>query len=165
MMKLVCAAVIWCAGALLAPVVAHAYVDCGNPPGPAVNVTAAHVTCGDAMSFARKVARRHPTSSRWIRLPGWHPYFARVRRVGGKYDVRATHGGKVIRFQYRRSGSAGNGCDPNYAGACLRPDVSDYDCAGGSGNGPYYTGPVRVVGDDHYGLDRDGDGYACESSD
>jgi hypothetical protein len=41
--------------------------------------------------------------------------------------------------------------------------VSDYDSAGGSGNGPYYTGPVRVVGDDHYGLDRDGDGLGCES--
>src|ERR1041384_7280689 len=50
-------------------------------------------------------------------------------------------------------------CDPNYAGACLRPDVSDYDCAGGSGDGPYYVqGPIRVVGVDHYHLDRDGDG-------
>jgi hypothetical protein len=49
-------------------------------------------------------------------------------------------------------------------GACLNPAASDYDCAGGSGNGPYYTGPVRVVGPDHFGLDRDGDGYACKSS-
>lgn len=54
-------------------------------------------------------------------------------------------------------------CDPAYKGACLRPDVSDYDCAGGSGNGPYYVrGPIRVVGDDHYRLDADGDGIACE---
>ncbi|HEU4723371.1 MAG TPA: hypothetical protein VFS59_18575, partial [Gemmatimonadaceae bacterium] len=38
-------------------------------------------------------------------------------------------------------------CDPNYKGRCLRPNVSDYDCAGGSGNGPYYVrGPFRVVG-------------------
>jgi hypothetical protein len=55
-------------------------------------------------------------------------------------------------------------CDPNYSGACLDPDASDYDCAGGSGDGPLYTGPVQVVGDDHYDLDRDGDGLACESS-
>lgn len=55
-------------------------------------------------------------------------------------------------------------CDPSYKGACLKPDVSDYDCAGGSGDGPYYVqGPVTVVGNDHYGLDRDGDGIACES--
>jgi hypothetical protein len=55
-------------------------------------------------------------------------------------------------------------CDPNYTGACLNPDSPDYDCAGGSGNGPDYTGPVQVVGDDHYGLDADGDGIACEDS-
>ncbi|HKG39000.1 MAG TPA: excalibur domain-containing protein [Conexibacter sp.] len=55
-------------------------------------------------------------------------------------------------------------CDRNYSGRCLRPNVSDYDCAGGSGNGPYYVrGPFRVVGSDHYGLDSDHDGTACES--
>jgi hypothetical protein len=55
-------------------------------------------------------------------------------------------------------------CDPNYRGRCLRPNVSDYDCAGGSGNGPYYvSGPFRVVGTDHYHLDADHDGIACES--
>jgi hypothetical protein len=55
-------------------------------------------------------------------------------------------------------------CDPNYSGRCLRPNVSDYDCAGGSGNGPYYVrGPFRVVGTDHYRLDADHDGIACES--
>jgi hypothetical protein len=55
-------------------------------------------------------------------------------------------------------------CDKNYRGRCLRPNVSDYDCAGGGGNGPYYVrGPFRVVGNDHYRLDSDGDGIACES--
>lgn len=54
------------------------------------------------------------------------------------------------------------GCDPNYEGACV-PIASDVDCAGGSGNGPEYVrGPVCAVGSDIYGLDRDGDGVACE---
>lgn len=53
-------------------------------------------------------------------------------------------------------------CDPNYAGACLDPYASDYDCADGSGDGPEYTGTVSVVGEDHYGLDADGDGTGCE---
>jgi hypothetical protein len=53
-------------------------------------------------------------------------------------------------------------CDPNYARACLMPNASDYDCEGGSGNGPYYTGEVTVVGVDHYGLDADSDGIGCE---
>ena len=53
-------------------------------------------------------------------------------------------------------------CDPNYSGACV-PIDSDVDCAGGSGNGPsYVSGPVTVVGDDIYGLDRDGNGTGCE---
>jgi hypothetical protein len=56
-----------------------------------------------------------------------------------------------------------NECDSNYEGACLNPDVSDYDCEGGDGNGPDYTGEVRVVGDDHFGLDADGDGIGCEA--
>jgi hypothetical protein len=54
-------------------------------------------------------------------------------------------------------------CDPNYSGACLDPYSSDYDCKGGSGNGPDYTGTVTVVGEDHYGLDADGDGTGCEA--
>lgn len=52
-------------------------------------------------------------------------------------------------------------CHPSYSG-CLRADASDYDCAGGSGNGPYYTGRVRVIGPDVFGLDRDGNGWGCE---
>ena len=63
-----------------------------------------------------------------------------------------------------RSVSKESNCDPNYIGACLDPTASDYDCAGGSGNGPYYTGTVTVVGEDHFGLDADGDGTGCEDS-
>jgi hypothetical protein len=60
------------------------------------------------------------------------------------------------------SGPDATSCHPSYKGACLDPNASDYDCAGGSGNGPEYTGTVRVVGYDEYGLDADGDGYGCE---
>ena len=53
-------------------------------------------------------------------------------------------------------------CHPSYEGECV-PITSDADCASGSGNGPAYVyGRVRVVGPDEYGLDRDGDGIACE---
>jgi hypothetical protein len=52
-------------------------------------------------------------------------------------------------------------CDSNYSG-CV-PIASDVDCAGGGGNGPAYVrGPVRVIGRDIYGLDRDHDGIGCE---
>jgi outer membrane biosynthesis protein TonB len=51
-------------------------------------------------------------------------------------------------------------CHPSYD-PCV-PIVSDVDCAGGGGNGPVYTGRVRVIGPDEYDLDRDGDGVGCE---
>jgi hypothetical protein len=57
----------------------------------------------------------------------------------------------------------GSNCDPKYSGACLDPRASDYDCAGGGGDGPKYVqGPIRVVGNDHFRLDSNGDGVGCE---
>jgi hypothetical protein len=53
-------------------------------------------------------------------------------------------------------------CHPSYEGACLDPNSYDYDCEGGMGDGPDYTGEVDVVGDDPFDLDRDHDGTACE---
>lgn len=58
--------------------------------------------------------------------------------------------------------STASDCDPNYSGACLDPNASDYDCEGGSGDGPEYTGYVQVVGSDPYDLDSDSDGTGCE---
>ena len=54
-------------------------------------------------------------------------------------------------------------CHPSYPGACLDPTASDYDCAGGSGNGPKYVqGPVQVRSPDPFDLDSDADGIGCE---
>jgi PASTA domain-containing protein len=54
-------------------------------------------------------------------------------------------------------------CHPSYEGECLRVGIGDYDCAGGSGNGPNYVqSTVRVIGPDDFELDRDGDGWGCE---
>jgi hypothetical protein len=55
-----------------------------------------------------------------------------------------------------------NDCHPSYD-PCV-PIASDVDCEGGSGDGPVYTGTVRVIGPDEYGLDDDGDGVGCEAS-
>lgn len=63
-----------------------------------------------------------------------------------------------------RSTHSSEDCDPNYEGACLDPNATDYDCEGGTGDGPEYTGQVQVLGDDHYELDRDGDGTGCDAS-
>ena len=60
-----------------------------------------------------------------------------------------------------KTAAAPTQCDPNYSG-CV-PIASDVDCAGGTGNGPAYVkGPVKVIGKDIYGLDKDRDGIGCE---
>ncbi len=57
--------------------------------------------------------------------------------------------------------AGGGNCTPGYS-PCL-PPASDYDCAGGSGNGPKYAnGPIIVTGSDPYRLDADDDGVGCE---
>ena len=60
------------------------------------------------------------------------------------------------------AGTTKRKCHPSYKLACLKPNASDYDCRGGTGNGPYYTGLVRVVGPDVFRLDADHDGWGCE---
>nr|WP_169813212.1 hypothetical protein [Nocardia jejuensis] len=57
---------------------------------------------------------------------------------------------------------SGNKCHPSYD-PCV-PITGDVDCAGGGGNGPVFTGPVRVIGPDVYDLDRDGNGLGCENN-
>jgi hypothetical protein len=53
-------------------------------------------------------------------------------------------------------------CHPSYKLKCLKPNAYDYDCIGGSGNGPLYIGLVKVVGPDVFRLDADHDGWGCE---
>ena len=58
---------------------------------------------------------------------------------------------------------ADGGCTPGYS-PCL-PPAEDYDCAGGGGNGPEYTGTVSVdhAHGDPYDLDGDRDGTGCDA--
>ena len=93
----------------------------------------------------------------------------RVSVFEGTYTVE--HGQLAAASIRRVSGSAPPGqppddgaCDPSYPDSCLQVGIGDYDCAGGSGNGPNYVeGPIRVLAPDPFGLDADGDGVGCES--
>lgn len=83
----------------------------------------------------------------------------------GGLNAQGCHAGSkpyhCHRAQPKKKSRKISGCNSNYSG-CV-PNASDVDCAGGSGNGPAYVkGPIRVIGNDIYGLDRDGDGIACE---
>jgi hypothetical protein len=88
----------------------------------------------------------------------------KARRIAARERAReeAQREAALAREEAESEEAATSECDPSYSGACLDPYASDYDCEGGSGDGPSYTGAVAVVGDDHYELDADSDGYGCE---
>lgn len=78
----------------------------------------------------------------------------------GAGDDLGTYGGDPASPEYSSPSTGGDGCTSGYS-PCL-PPASDYDCSGGTGDGPEYTGYVTVTGSDPYGLDADGDGAGCE---
>jgi membrane protein involved in colicin uptake len=92
----------------------------------------------------------------------------RARRVAAKKRVAAAKRAAETRAQEEQEEVESEAtvetseCHSSYEGACLDPGASDYDCEGGSGDGPLYTGTVTVVGPDEYGLDSNGDGVGCE---
>jgi flagellar hook assembly protein FlgD len=71
----------------------------------------------------------------------------------------------VVKKRSTGGGGGGGGCTPGYSPCLVDHGGADYDCFGGSGNGPYFTAPgviYRVTGSDPYGLDADNDGLGCE---
>ncbi|MEV1290090.1 G5 domain-containing protein [Micromonospora sp. NPDC049679] len=144
-------------------------------PSPSVEATPTiekrTVAEQQAVPFATKTVKDAslPKGTRKVRTPG----VAGVKTA--TYEVTFTNGvqtgKKLVRQQVTKAPvtqviavgtKATSRCDPNYSGACV-PIASDVDCAGGSGNGPAYVqGPVKVIGDDIYDLDRNSDGIACE---
>lgn len=83
---------------------------------------------------------------------------------GGRDRLRPNSVVHVVisKVVHTLAGGGGSNCTPGYD-PCLVP-ASDYDCVGGSGNGPAYAeGPIRVTGSDPYDLDSEGDGIACEA--
>jgi len=111
---------------------------------PGVRVTVIRITLRDGVGVGRHVVRKYV-----------------ARRPVARIVLHGTHV-DAPKPKASFSGGGGGGCNSNYSGACV-PIASDVDCGGGSGNGPSYVyGTVRVVGNDVYGLDSDGDGYGCE---
>jgi hypothetical protein len=160
--------------ALLALLVASALlvpgVGCGSDSSEPTSVE------GSAQSQSRAHAQRQAAKRRAVRR---HRARARARRAAIRQAHRAAarqrqaeaaqarqqalvEKREQAEAEEREAEKEASECDPNYSGACLSPYSSDYDCEGGSGNGPDYTGTVTVVGEDHYDLDADSDGTGCE---
>jgi hypothetical protein len=161
--------------ALLIGLTAVGVAACGGSGEPASSTTTASQSkpARDAAAEKRK-ARRAKRAARLRRerrrareRRAEHRRAAR-RRAEERRRARERRAAEERRREReareRAQQEAEQSCDPSYEGACLDPNASDYDCAGGSGDGPeYVNGPVSVVGDDHFDLDSDGDGSGCES--
>ncbi|MDG4833606.1 G5 domain-containing protein [Solwaraspora sp. WMMD1047] len=138
---------------------------------PAASVQTKTVTETEKIGFKTKKVNdpnlaKGKTSVRTKGVPGVRTLTYEVTLTDGVETDRRLVGNKVTKQPVTQVIAVGtkpaSKCDPNYSGACV-PIASDVDCAGGSGNGPAYVrGPVYVIGSDIYGLDRDGDGVACE---
>jgi FlgD Ig-like domain len=93
----------------------------------------------------------------------------RIKVVSVYYGQKIVSAWRKAVLKRKPSGGGGGGggsnCTPGYSPCLVNHGGADYDCYGGSGNGPYYTTPgvvYRVTGSDPYGLDADNDGYGCE---
>lgn len=136
-------------------------IGCGDA-GKATTQSAAQQRAG------RQAAKRRASLRHQARVRARHAAARARARRAYRAEVRLVHREEAAAARAEaeevaaEEESAESECDPNYSGACLDPYSSDYDCEGGSGNGPDYTGTVTVVGEDHYELDADGDGVGCE---
>lgn len=112
--------------------------------------------CSATGSFKLKVSARDRYGNRRKSSVRWNVSASRCAEMKRKAEER-----RKAREEKKSGGGGGGSCTPGYS-PCL-PPASDYDCAGGSGDGPkYVSGPVYVTGDDPYDLDSDGDGVGCE---
>jgi hypothetical protein len=106
----------------------------------------------------------HPNGSYRVTLPdAAGSYRAFVKKVRFGVEVCSTAISRII--THGGGGGGDSNCTPGYSPCLIWHGGADYDCYGGSGNGPYYTAPGQVytvTGSDPYGLDADHDGLGCE---
>jgi hypothetical protein len=140
-----------------------AFTGCGETSAGSGASTASSETqvSNDSVSTERRAERRRDRARERARRARARRRRARLERE--RAERQAEDEGEAAQEPQTTTQSESN-CDSSYEGACLDRNASDYDCEGGSGDGPkYVAGPIQVVGDDHFDLDRDGDGVGCES--
>jgi flagellar hook assembly protein FlgD len=102
------------------------------------------------------------TASGHVGSPGTY----RIQVLTTYYGQRAASPSRGVTIKrHQTATSTPSNCTPGYSPCLVYHGGADYDCAGGSGNGPYYTSPgvvYTVKGSDIYGLDANGNGLGCE---
>lgn len=120
---------------------------------------------GNLQSAARTALRtaRGELASAQSRLAAAEDEISRVTRQIEVSERQEAHRLQTEERKAIEAEERAQACDSSYEGECLKDGIGDYDCAGGSGNGPNYVySEVRVVGPDVFGLDANGNGIGCE---
>jgi len=119
----------------------------------------------DHQKAARAVLRkaRGGLASAQSRLASAEDEISRVTRQIEISERQEAHRLQTEERKAIEEAEQAQACDPGYVGECLKDGIGDYDCAGGSGDGPNYVySEVTVVGPDVFGLDANGNGIGCE---
>ncbi|WP_322761267.1 hypothetical protein [Frankia sp. Cr2] len=139
----------------------------GFPAGDAVAVGPVTPTTGEippapqpAVAVATTSASAASAAGNAATAPTTHP----VSRPSTQAAAQAPAAAPAPRPATTAAAAPAGNCDPAYPDVCLHDGIGDYDCAGGSGDGPNYVrGPLRVRSPDPFGLDHDHDGTGCEN--
>jgi hypothetical protein len=135
-----------------------AAIGSASPQQPTPNAAAVLAATVSPTTTVARISQGTPTATQTQAVSEASP----TPKPTAKATLKPTPRPTPRPTQKPRATTVPNNCHPSYRGACLRRGIGDYDCAGGSGNGPNYVGFVRVVGYDEFGLDRDHDGLGCE---
>jgi len=81
----------------------------------------------------------------------------RTKTVTAPADTLADTGEEAAPATGARTTDSADNCSPEYLGACIPLDGADVTCS------DIPTRDFDSVGDDPYGLDPDGDSFACET--
>ncbi|WP_322778857.1 hypothetical protein [Frankia sp. Cas4] len=120
------------------------------PPAPQPAVAVATTSASAAVSAAGNAAT----------APTTHP----VSRPSAQAAAQVPAAAPAPRPATTAAAAPAGNCDPAYPDVCLHDGIGDYDCAGGSGDGPNYVqGPLRVRPPDPFKLDGNHDGTGCEN--
>lgn len=153
----------------------------GSLPSPRPSATISPTEAGGEqqprVEVPRVVGKRVENASHALRRTGLQvkvvrKYSSKPSRTVLSQSVSAgteVRAGRTIRLVISKGPkpqpSPQPNCTSGYSPCLVYHGGADYDCYGGSGDGPYYTEPgvvYTVSGSDPYGLDADNDGSGCE---
>ena len=149
-------------------------------PSPSPSVTISPIESGgnqqERVDVPRVVGKRLENAKHALRRADLQVNVARkysskpsgtvlAQSVSAGTEVRAGRTIRLVISKGPKPQPSPQPCTSGYSPCLVYHGGADYDCYGGSGNGPYYTEPgvvYTVSGSDPYDLDADGDGSGCE---